>query len=162
MQNSAKCFSFLHDRSKGFLVRVCTRIIRECKLRSPSWIIGPRRVLLKHRRQWNRTKCICVTIGDLCELFRAGTTPVTSGRCGSNRKWGYEGTGACVYMRIYRVLRKKKELLFLYLLISYVSYFTMISLIELLQRRENKIKFYISIFIPQSVPIYKFYYKSSQ
>lgn len=96
---------------KDFLVRVCTRIIRECKLRSPSWIIGPRRVLLKHRRQWNRTKCICVTIGDLCELFRAGTTPVTSGRCESNRKWEYGGTGATVYMRIHRVLHKKRILI---------------------------------------------------
>lgn len=73
-----------------------TRVIRGCKLRSPSWIIGPRRVLLKHRRQRNRTKCIYVTIGDLCELFRAGTTPVTSGRRGSNGKWEH-GRTASVY-----------------------------------------------------------------
>lgn len=85
----------------------CTQVIWGHKLRSPSWIIGPR-VLLKHSRQWNRTKCIYVTIGDLCELFRAGTTPVTSGRRGRNGKWEYEGT---VHAHVYTRCYVKKNLL---------------------------------------------------
>lgn len=91
---------------------MCTWVIWERKPRSPSWIIGPR-VLLKHCRQWNRTKCIYVTIGDLCELFRPGTTPVTSGRRESNGKWEYErnGTCACTYTRCY-VKRNLSSFLF--------------------------------------------------
>jgi hypothetical protein len=56
--------------AKDFALRARTGHPRVQSRVTRTGIIGPRRVLLKHRRQWDRTKCICVTIGDLCELFR--------------------------------------------------------------------------------------------
>lgn len=58
---------------KDFTTR--TRVIWERKPRSPSWIIGPP-VLLKHCRQWNRTKCIYVTSVIYASYFALGLRPL--------------------------------------------------------------------------------------